>query len=83
MKKVFKFVGCQMLVFLTGAVVSNNLSRLIPVNPNYHVSWGNVCFALLLTVVFGVWAYSAASEPDDPWSTYDPQKAVKGAKDGG
>lgn len=60
-----KFAGFASLVFLAGAVVSNNMSRLVPTNPAYRASWGKVAFAAFLAVAFAGAAWLTAKGADD------------------
>jgi hypothetical protein len=52
------------MVFVAGFVVCANISRLIPVNPNYESSWYKVGFAEFLGVVFSVCALGEARKEE-------------------
>jgi len=55
-----KYIGCLLAVFLSGFIVSANLTRLIEQNSNYEASWWKVAFAVFLCVMFASFGYHHA-----------------------
>lgn len=57
-----RFAAWALLVFVAGGNTTNNLSGLIPVNPQFQCSWWKVAASVLLASVFAVRAWVEASK---------------------